>query len=966
MTGADGYNLACTASAHSAPHTSWSWWHCGSVTDGTITTFTIDRDKRGGMDQDLALHRSYAVAVRAVTSNPSDASPWLVSEDAHAALQPYNISVSRAAGSVSLSWTPPKHAQGYEVDCATYATPSQPHTPSTYQPSYTRCADVETATLSNGKINVTISSWTAGGTDYTIDDATTYDIRARTTNAWGESTWSLAPLIYPNAALSVSNIDVTTATLTIGNHTGNWYYKANTGPDASCQARVTGTSEDLTGLSAGTSYTYKAYSDSGCTTANLLATATAFTTLSSVSNLTSPTANAYGPINSTSSQAVAFTTGSNAGGYTLKSITLALSSVNARTSLGLELRTMQGTGDYSTTSQPASTSIAGVTFSGTDPATISFTDTTYTCSGNGCKLSPDTTYFVVATNADSTNAGYRWAISLSETEVALPSNNGWSIGYNHYTSGSSWTTYDPADWSRAGFAFALNASLTSSNVTSSGATLTIANHTGNWYYKATTGPHTTCSSAQSGSTATLTGLTGGTAYTYSAYSDSGCATLLATASAFTTLPPPSLTASDVNLTTATLTVGNHTGQWWYKANAAPHNTCQGPVAANTAAKDLTGLSSYTTYTYKAYSATGCADTNLLATASAFTTGVSASNLSETEASTALNLATDWGQEFTTGSAANGYKLRSVTLDFAIVNPSANITVSIREQQSNNHPATTDKVALTGTPATGQVTFTCSGAGCNLNASTTYFVFVTGGDSVSNMKSTTSDNETPQPSGNGWSIENAVRYQAGGWALHPQGVSMKMKIQALGHTSLAGSSTSSTGATLAVSQHSGNWYYKATTGPHTTCSSAQSGSTATLTGLTAATSYTYTAYSDSACAVPLASASFVTPPGNPQNVTVGDSGLVGSKRNYPVSWGKPAGAQASDAFAYQVQCTNQNNRNTTTWNSCGTHNVASTANATVSRTVQHGWTAPLFYYVRVRAEKNGAYSDWVIQKTQYGS
>ena len=100
--------------------------------------------------------------------------------------------------------------------------------------------------------------------------------------------------------------------------------------------------------------------------------------------------------------------------------------------------------------------------------------------------------------------------------------------------------------------------------------------------------------------------------------------------------------------------------------------------------------------------------------------------------------------------------------------------------------------------------------------------------------------------------------------------------------------------------------------------------------------------------------------------MGNSGTVGTNRNYPVSWQKPAGAQASDTFAYQVQCTNQNNRNTTTWNSCGTHNVSSTANATINRTVQHGWLAPLFYYVRVRTEKNGLYSDWVIQKTQYGS
>ena len=472
VSGAEGYNLACTVSTHSSPLTSWSWWHCGSVNSGSTTTFTVDKDGRGGRDQDLSIHRSYAVAVRAVTSNPSDASPWLVSADAHAAIQPYNISASSTAGSVSLSWTPPKHAQGYEVDCATYATPDQPHTPSTYQPSYTRCADVETATTTDGVIKATITSWTVSGTTYTIADSTTYDIRVRTTNAWGESTWTLAPL-------------VTTAA-------------------------------------------------------------------SSVSNLTSPTSIYFGSINSTISQAVAFTTGSSAGGYTLKSITLPLSSISARNGLGLELRAMQGTGDYSTTSVPADTALAAVTFSGTDPTTSTFTDTTYTCSGSGCKLSPDTTYFVVATNGDSNSNGYRWAVSTTEIEVAVPSNNGWSIGHNHYTSGSTWTTYDPADWSRAAFVFATDppppATLSAGSIGATNAVLTIANHTGAWYYKANTGPHTSCSSAQSGTTATLSGLTAGTTYTYKAYSDSTCTTanLLATASAFTT----AITAGNLGETSA--------------------------------------------------------------------------------------------------------------------------------------------------------------------------------------------------------------------------------------------------------------------------------------------------------------------------------------------------------------------------------------------------------------------------------
>ncbi len=1290
VTGATGYNVVCSDKG------GWKWWACGTVSSGSTTTYTVDRQIHDDINNDLKWRRSYRVAVQAVKNNVRG--DWTDTEDARPAFPPalaYDpISVSRAAGSVSLSWTPPPYAQGYEIDCATYATPSQPHTPSTYQPSYTRCADVETATVTNGKINVTISSWTAGGTDYSIDDATTYDIRVRTTNAWGSSSFALAPLIYPNAALTASNVGATTATLTVGNHTAQWWYKANASPHTSCQGPVAANTaaKDLTGLSANTSYTYKAYSARNCASADEIATATAFTTLSSVSNLTSPTSNYYGSINSTISQAVAFTTGSNAGGYTLKSITLPLSSITARTGLGLALRAMQGTGDYSTTSQPASTSIAGVTFSGTDPTTSSYTDTTYTCSGSGCKLSPDTTYFVVATNADSNSNGYRWAVSNSETEVALPSNNGWSIGYGHYTSGSSWTTYDPADWSRAGFVFATDPSLTSSNLTSSGATLTIANHDGDWYYKATSGPHTSCSSAQSGTTATLTGLTGGTAYTYSAYSDSGCATLLATASAFTTPLAKTLAASNVGATTARLTVGNHTAQWWYKANVAPHTTCQGPVAANTATEDLTGLSANTTYTYKAYSATGCASANEIATASAFTTfastsnlgssrvgdsfisgtltkqatafttgsnaggytlktatiplkntsgsggltvtlhamqgtnygttsrpstttlatlsgtaptgssytnttwtcsgsgcdlspnttyfivanrtgsanyawnyarpetetrspsdngwnirfahdyigsanlwsststefnvaelvfqykasltasnvtttgatltigshsgnwyykanaaphntcqgpvsgasktltglttgtaytykaysdsgcttanllataseftpqypptltagsvgvtnaaltignhtaqwwykanvaphttcqgpvaantatkvisgltgntsytykaygasgcasanllataasfrtGVSASNMSETNASTALNFGTDWGQEFTTGSAAGGYKLQSVTLDFGAVANASNITVSIRERQSNNHPATTALATLTGTPAAGQVTFNCSGAGCNLDASTTYFVFADGNvsDPTSNMRSTTSNNQTLQPSNNGWSIADGVRYAGGNWALHSSGVSMKVEFEALVRPSLTSSSVSSTGATLTISsEHSGAWYYKADTGPHTSCQGPVSGSSVTLSGLTGGTTYTYTAYSDSTCttANELAAASAFTttqpPPNAPSGLNLSfNSGLL----KMQATWSKPSGV--TGAVSYEVQHADSDRNNAYG----GTTTIAATSASTVTHTFNNTLTVKF----RVRAVVNGVKSAW---------
>ena len=79
--------------------------------------------------------------------------------------------------------------------------------------------------------------------------------------------------------------------------------------------------------------------------------------------------------------------------------------------------------------------------------------------------------------------------------------------------------------------------------------------------------------------------------------------------------PATLTASDVSSGGATLTIANHTGDWYYMADAAPHDSCQGPVSSTT--ESLSGLSASTAYVYTAYSDSGCS--NSVATAASFTT-----------------------------------------------------------------------------------------------------------------------------------------------------------------------------------------------------------------------------------------------------------------------------------------------------------------------------------------------------------
>ena len=683
VAGAGGYNLACAATPTSnVPLTTLSWWHCGSVDSGSTTTFTVDKDKREGDTRELGYSRSYAVAVRAVTTSPADASPWLLSADAHPALKPDGgtMSVSRAAGSVSLSWTPPNHAKGYEIECAAYDIAETPTGPPT-EPSYTLCADVDTATVTNGKISVTITSWNDGGNNYTVDDAKTYDIKVRTTNDWGESPDTLAPLIYPEDMLTVSDIGVTTETLNIAHYSGNWYYKADRGPHTRCQSAGSGSTKALTGLTAHTNYVYSAYSNSRCSSFRLLDTAS-FTAGASVSNLTNTVAGDSN-IERSSKKAIAFTTGGNTDGYVLKSLTAKLKQKGSPVgSLTVTLRPMQGSGPYTKDSEASSTVLA--TLSGTPPTSTSWTDTEYTCSGSGCQLSANTTYFIVMDNADGStdNANvWVWAYTLSGSETKTPSTNGWDLQYGHYEGSNVWRSYE--DWHLAELVFANAASLTASSVTLTTATLTIASHTDVWYYK-------------------------------------------------------------------------HT-------NAGA--TCDGPVAAGTSTKALTGLTAGTSYTFSAYSDSGCTTGNLLATAAQFTTLASVSNLTSVKSgnSKIFNQLSQ-AVAFTTGPNSGGYVLKSVTLPMKNSGSSLGLTLTLRQMEGSGQysatsvPTATDLVTLTGTAPSGSdwtdTPFTCSGSGCDLSANTTYFV-IAGTRNLSadqfGWAWAAVETETATPAGTGWSV-----------------------------------------------------------------------------------------------------------------------------------------------------------------------------------------------------------------------
>ena len=441
--GVTAYNVICAVG-----QSGWAWHACGWEDSGTVTYTSVPSaqtrpvtvthyERKAGESPHIpgkykmGYTRAYRVSVRAVNANPDDASPWVES----GVIYPIfgylkDFTYTRSAGQITMTWTPSYFTTGYEFYCDAYDPTQTP-----YVPSYTRCATLTDQDDTDDKHSVTISSWTAGGTDYSIDDTKEYDIRICSTNATGRGC-TLAPWIKPTTLLSVSGVKATGATLTIINHRDAWYYKATSGPHTTCQGPVAaGTSnQSLSGLTVGNSYTYSAYSDSTCTDANKLATAAEFTT---------------------------------------------------------------------------------------------------------------------------------------------------------------------------------TASLTVSSITDTGATLTISGHTGQWWYQGQEvgGSLGTCTSVPSGSTATLTGLDSNKQYDYKAYDKANCAAAdLLTTTRFVTIHPgggPGFTATDITHNSARLTLSNHTGNWWYQGGSRSGGDGACTAGPSNFVVDLASLSASTAYTYSAYSDNRC-------------------------------------------------------------------------------------------------------------------------------------------------------------------------------------------------------------------------------------------------------------------------------------------------------------------------------------------------------------------------
>ena len=243
----------------------------------------------------------------------------------------------------------------------------------------------------------------------------------------------VAATVNEPVTLTASGISGTGATLTIGGHTGDWFYKGISGTEASsnCQDVYNSTSDTLSGLTADKLYGYTAHDHASCSSATELAREYFSTNDFDVGNLgegaVTNSVCAIGYHTSLGGSvrcAMAFDTGSRSGGYTLKSVTGRFTNdVGNPGSIVVNLHAA----DTNNNSNPAAAAIANATFTGNNPSTAGLYG--YACAGTGCALSKDTKYFIVMSTGDASGLNYyRLAITNSDDEVVHPTGTtGWEI-----------------------------------------------------------------------------------------------------------------------------------------------------------------------------------------------------------------------------------------------------------------------------------------------------------------------------------------------------------------------------------------------------------------------------------------------------------------------------------------------------------------------------------------------------------
>ena len=847
-------------------------------------------------------------------------------------------------------------------------------------------------------------------------------------------------------SLTAGTVTKNGATLTIANHSGDWYYKYTSPTGGLCSSNaVSGTSTTVSGLNTGTTYTFKAYSDGTCSTE--VATASAFTTKpDKVSGLSVTGANESLSLSwDAETGATSYTvqwksSGQGYGGVnqaTPTSNSHTITSLTNGTQYTVRVRATTGGGDGEWSDEATGTPAAvltftvdGITFTEARFRLLNHTGAWYLDGGDGSTTIADcvavagsnhwVTTLTAATNytfsaysaSDCAEASKLKSVSFSTrgapgkvTDLTATAGSGASIDLSwtalndatsykvQYKSGtqdwsstrqltatsnslnvaSSYLTANTAYtfqvaatntagdglWSDEVVATPVEATLQASSVEASTATLTIANHTGTWYYKRITPTAGTCSSGVATASATASGLSPGLTHTFSAYADNQCTgDVLATSPKFLTKPgkaagvaaTAAAAALDVSWT-ATTGASSYKVQW-KSSSDSDWDAANRQTTSTTASATIPSLTNGTTYTVRVAAVNDSGDGDWSDTATGTPSGARLVHLQKAWNGAHIGLQGHSGTwyskvtppanatcETNPGTVKTVGNLTSAT-DYAITAYSdSSCATQLTSLDFTTLPAKVAGVTVTARAASLGVSWTAETG----NAAVSYKVqwkssTDSGWDAASRQVVTT------RASAAITGLTNATQYTIrvagttaagdGGWSDNATGTPSATAVTLTGTVTAGGGS-------FTLSNHAGSWWYKITPPATGNCNSGPGGYTVTNSSLSSGTQYTLTAYSNSSCTTALTSLDFLTLPGKTAGVTVENKG-----GSLGVSWTAVTGAAS-----YKVQWKSSADSG---WDAANRQTTSTTTSATIPSLNNN--TAYTVRVAATNASGDGAWSD----------
>ena len=493
-----------------------------AVTGATKYHVTYTADKGRTWKQVAAEHTTnsitfetwngYTYYVRVRAGNTNGWSGWTKSPEAspipkplpsHIMPRPDWVYATRSYGKLTATWAPVTGAIKYEIRYSTDPRGFYYHL------------------VSDNHVSNSI--------EIEVDNYKTYTVavRAGSSNnyySFGLPIYTLPSDPYlPYLTATQSFSDYGSADLWLGRYKGDWYYKQTYPTDGTCSSVVTShnvsTSTPLSNLTPYTLYGFTAYSDSACTqelSTKHWSRTYLWARATGVRNLWDDGSTPVGNVSGDDVKvAVAFTTASLDGSrLTFAGVGIPFDAKHGNPG---NIVVALHAADTTNSSNPAAA--AKATLSGSNPDTKGLY--TYTCS-TGCDLVKDTKYFIVI-SATSANEGYYQPRTTSEDWVA--GSVKWTIANaaRSKVGATAWADKSTGE-TIAMYVAAKETGVRVSNVTATGATLTMENYTGTWYYRNTFHfQDQTCHEVTTESV-NLTGLTPNTLYSYRFFFDSECST----------------------------------------------------------------------------------------------------------------------------------------------------------------------------------------------------------------------------------------------------------------------------------------------------------------------------------------------------------------------------------------------------------------------------------------------------------